>query len=171
MENGQIYDSLHFIIHDSVFKKTPLTNFQYNNQIQKDYRNGGKALIGSKWDNKTSQILYLSGGFFSFSVILDHLKGKSREWLLSFWDVSGNISLYNIRFDVVNEEIDILPENIHEKIVEILTDYNKGYIRCTKCKKRIPLSEVAGSYFAGRYCDECWNKRGMKEKEAAETYD
>lgn len=173
MENGQLYDSLLFVVHEWTLQKTPLTNFQYNNQIQKDYRNGGKALIGSKWDNKTNQVLQiLSGGsMFSFSVTIMHFKGQSRNWELSFWDVTGSVSLHNTSFPVVDEDTDVIPKEKFDTIIEILKDYSKGFIRCSKCKTRIPVSEIAGSYFAGRYCDECWNKRGMKEIEAKETYD
>jgi hypothetical protein len=166
----KLYNHLIFVIHEWDFKKTPLTNFCYNTDTQKHYRDGGKALLGCKPDNQTTQSLKIGGSFFSFHVNCMEYKGKPKSWELTFWDISGNISLYNITFPVVDETKDIIPNDAFERIIEILKDYSKSFIRCTKCSKRIPVSEIAGSYFAGRYCDHCWNEGGMKEKEAKETY-
>lgn len=147
--------------------------FQYNNPIQKEFRNGGKELIKSRWDNKTSQVLQIvsGGSMFAFSVTLNNHKGKSKYWELTFWDVSGNISVFATTTPVIDEETDIIPKEKLETIVKNLLDYSNGYIRCTRCKKQIKQSEIAGQYFAGKYCDDCWNNGGVKEQEARETYD
>ena len=46
----------------------------------------------------------------------------------------------------------------------------EGKINCSDCGKLINEKEIAGRYFAGLYCKDCW-ERTWKEIEAKETYD
>lgn len=55
-------------------------------------------------------------------------------------------------------------------IYETIEKYIEGIIHCSDCGREIKKNEIAGRYFAGIYCKECWN-REWKEREAKETYD
>jgi hypothetical protein len=54
------------------------------------------------------------------------------------------------------------------EIVKTAERYGKGEYRCSKCQEWFAFP-YAGSYFAGRYCTECW-EGGIKQQEARETY-
>lgn len=55
-------------------------------------------------------------------------------------------------------------------IDEITKLYCDGTIRCSNCGKPIRMEEIAGRFFAGVYCSECW-EGGIKQQAARETYD
>ena len=55
-------------------------------------------------------------------------------------------------------------------IEKVTDDYLKGVVKCSDCKKTILESEIAGRYFAGIYCEDCWNSK-WKKIEEKETYD
>lgn len=82
------------------------------------------------------------------------------------WDDSGCTSLGHYSIDYK----DIPSEDFIAWVDKVTKDYIDGYVHCSDCEKLIKYNEVAGQYFAGRYCSDCWNNRGWKEKEANETY-
>ena len=49
-------------------------------------------------------------------------------------------------------------------------DYSHEIIRCSDCEVAMSKDEIAGRYFAGVYCSDCWERK-WKAIEAAETYD
>lgn len=55
-------------------------------------------------------------------------------------------------------------------ITRITEEYIAGIIHCSDCGREIKKNEIAGRYFAGIYCKECWD-REWAEREARETYD
>ena len=55
-------------------------------------------------------------------------------------------------------------------IEEVTSDYCKGTIRCSDCGSKLVTSEIAGRYFSGVYCKECWENK-WKKIESQETYD
>lgn len=68
---------------------------------------------------------------------------------------------------------DIKDKSIEELVDIVETDisnYLNGYIKCSDCGKLIKKAEVAGTYFAGSYCKDCWEGK-WKAIEAKETYD
>lgn len=79
------------------------------------------------------------------------------------WANGGNISLYSKK-DVVS--IDCMPQII----TDVIIDWLNGYVHCSDCDTRIKKSDIAGGYFAGVYCQKCWNGK-WKEIEAQENYD
>lgn len=85
----------------------------------------------------------------------------------SLWDETGMRSLghYNIN----NNEIP--SDQFIDWIEQVTKNFCDGLVPCSDCKKIIPKEKIAGHYFAGIYCDDCWNHHGWKEKEANETYD
>lgn len=55
-------------------------------------------------------------------------------------------------------------------INRIAEEYIAGIVHCSDCGREIKKNEIAGRYFAGIYCKECWD-REWAEREARETYD
>lgn len=55
-------------------------------------------------------------------------------------------------------------------INETVEKYTEGIVHCSDCGREIKKNEIAGRYFAGIYCKECWD-REWAEREARETYD
>ena len=81
------------------------------------------------------------------------------------WNESGITSLYRKNIDKNSSFLDI-----YEQLKHTMDLYNNGIIYCSDCGKEMKIEEVAGRYFAGLYCRECW-EREWKEKEARETYE
>ncbi len=54
------------------------------------------------------------------------------------------------------------------EVKKILDNYINGCVNCSDCKKLIEIKDIAGQYFAGRYCKECWERkwRSVEEKES-----
>jgi hypothetical protein len=91
--------------------------------------------------------------------------------------LSPNISKFILYNDDSNHlgdfkiNIDEIPNEEFIKWIEKTTDeYIKGIIHCSDCGKEINYDEIAGRYFAGNYCKDCW-EREWKEREAKENYD
>lgn len=85
---------------------------------------------------------------------------------MQLWGQNGltSICYYNSKLST--------DENI-KKMVEYFDDYLAGFIHCSDCGKKFPAAECAHyrrSYFAGRYCQDCWDNK-WKAIEAKETYD
>lgn len=57
-----------------------------------------------------------------------------------------------------------------EWIEELTYEYCNNIIHCSDCRKVMQKKDIAGSFFAGIYCKECW-ERTWKEREARENYD
>lgn len=57
-----------------------------------------------------------------------------------------------------------------EWIENITKEYCDGDIHCSGCGKQIKQKEIAGRYFAGIYCKDCWENK-YKDIEAKETYE
>lgn len=61
-----------------------------------------------------------------------------------------------------------------ERLDEDLRRIAKGDPRCSRCEQWVP---TVGSYFAGRYCEPCWNAPGpngtasLRVQAARETYE
>lgn len=55
-------------------------------------------------------------------------------------------------------------------IENITKEYCDGDIHCSSCGQQIKQKEIAGRYFAGIYCKDCWESK-YKDIEAKETYE
>lgn len=107
-------------------------------------------------------VTYTSKGFdySNEKFCIGYLKNSCE---VCVWADDGNTSIYN------EEHISDI-DSISCVIANVITDWQTGYIRCSDCGKRIKKSEVAGQYFAGRYCHDCWSNTWCKI-EAKETYE
>lgn len=74
---------------------------------------------------------------------------------------------HTYKFDWVNNGI---TEDLVDWVAERIIDDQNGIIHCSCCDKKIKTEEIAGSYFAGRYCSDCWERK-YKKKAYEETYE
>ena len=109
-----------------------------------------------QWDNRNFRISNSYGTEFKFS-----LNGNN----INLWDMHD--------FEVFQDE---LPKNLEErktmlnKIGKLMSDYDKGFINCSECKKQIKLAECESNrFYAGIYCNDCW-EGGVRQQEARENY-
>jgi len=104
---------------------------------------------------------------FKFSVYHNTHKGiRLDAGLFSLWDdFDRHIGEFTIRSMSQPPTDDFI-----EWIEEQTKQFCEGYIPCSKCGKIISTAEIAGRYFAGVYCRDCW-EGGVKQMEARETYD
>ena len=91
------------------------------------------------------------------------LHPNSSEFSL-YNDFSEHLGCFEININ------DIPDDDFIEWIENITYEYINGIVHCSDCNKSLKEEEIAGRFFAGIYCKECWEKE-WKEREAKETYD
>ena len=129
--------------------------------LRRDLRLQGKI----KYDNDVGNYFQLQGKFFSCLIVPPY--GFQKNTMLYFWNEDGTKALGEWGF-----KGDILPQDVREEIKDILSHAVAGEMRCSDCGTWIPIpTTYKNSYFAGVYCDTCWNTKGWKEKESKETYE
>jgi predicted nucleic-acid-binding Zn-ribbon protein len=80
------------------------------------------------------------------------------------------MSLGSFQIKAVNKETDKLQRKDFDKIISVCRKYVQGTIQCSGCDKEIQIVDIAGQYFAGRYCKHCWETK-YRAIEAAENYE
>ena len=175
---NSVFDSLtrgtKLIIPLEVFKKM----HQYNVPVKKlkeyveDFQSFRNKWIGYNLGN--SCVLYQSnsGKKYTISIYPDmRYEGKARIEIgtasIHVWDESGGESILTIEQGPWNDAPTI---SLLDSLYDTIKKYESGVIHCSDCGKPINKGEIAGSYFAGRYCSECWENK-WKAIEARETYD
>lgn len=87
---------------------------------------------------------------------------------LHVWNSTGNTQIALVSF----------PDNLSEKerrglvngVVKRMEEFSVGYIHCSDCGEKIKYhDETGGRYFAGIYCQKCWDGK-WKAIEAKENY-
>ena len=118
-------------------------------------------LFGLPFDNNShAKISNSYGDEFTFALYISNDKVN-----IHIWDCAGSTSVMQVSF--VNGE---LSQQIIHQIQNTINDYTRGKINCSDCGKQIYRSEIAGRYFAGVYCKDCWDGK-WRAIEAKETYD
>lgn len=136
----------------------------------KNLEEAGKAVkvaVDHRWGNSNTRFSNIYGTEFAF-ILSKHtyMTNKETWYNLFVWDSLGRTSIFS----------GTVPENSSERrdFVKKVLDYSKkfttGQINCSDCGKPINYHEVSGNrYFAGIYCDDCWNRK-WKAIEAKENY-
>jgi len=131
-----------------------------------------KRLSGYSFDNRHLYFSNIYGGLFAINI---HFQDKTRlssriYWEITLWDERGFTSVGCITQDVIDKETDRLSNESYKQLSSLTEKYTKGIITCSNCGKEINRVEIAGRYFAGVYCTDCWETK-YKAIEAKETYD
>jgi hypothetical protein len=115
-----------------------------------------KTESGHQWDNPQFFVSNSYGDLFTFNYYKNNLR---------IWDLH----------DFIVSHIELTSDK--EKNKEILKEakenmdiYSKGKIHCSDCGKAEEYKNIVSHrYFAGIYCDTCWNTK-WKSIEAKENY-
>lgn len=167
MQN-KFYTIGHLEIPQRIIMDTPLWYLDNNNKdgISKKFKEL-KKISGYTFDNTHLHWSNIFGHMFSISI---HLNYKKTYWDVHVWNHTGNESILNFLQKVVTVETDVLSIDNYKKLCGVTENYVRGIIKCSGCGKEIKTTDVAGQYFAGRYCNNCWNNK-YKAIEAAENYE
>ena len=133
----------------------------------KEVGNAVKVAVDHKWANPNIRFSNIYGTEFSFGLYgHTHLITKQTWYDLSVWDSRGSTSIIS----------GIIPEDSSEreafvkKVLDTSEHFTAGKIHCSDCGKLVNYHEVNGNrYFAGIYCNECWERK-WKAIEAKENY-
>lgn len=129
-----------------------------------------KSLTGYGYDNTHLKWSNIFGVHFTIAVSFVIRQGNPIGWEITLWDATGQVALGSIYQKIVDQEKDVLSDENYREMYRITENYVKGIIACSDCKTEIKKTEVAGNYFAGNYCKDCWERK-WKAIEAKETYD
>lgn len=159
---------VHLVFNQHEILEKPLFWFEGNNNADdsaKALENKLKKIINYKWANRHMLWGNIFGDEFSFQIYL-----FNDRWEISIWDYKGNTTIGHITQKVIDKEKDILSDENHSLLKKMTENYSRNIIQCTECKKEINRNtEVGGRYFAGVYCQKCWDDK-YKAIEARETY-
>lgn len=96
-------------------------------------------------------------------------RGDEHKAEMSLWANKGMVSLGQDLIIEATEDKSVV-QIATDLAVNRFNDWLNGFVRCCDCGKLITREDVAGSYFAGVYCTDCWEGK-WKAIEANETYD
>lgn len=108
-----------------------------------------------------------SGTEFAFHLRKHKHFGTGDTWHeISIWDSRGNTSIISF---VISTSLDERKEQL-VKLMRLCSEFAAGQVHCHDCGKLAKYEDIKRNrYFAGIYCDECWERK-WKEIEAKETY-
>ena len=86
---------------------------------------------------------------------------------LNMWNRTGGTSLLSKTF--VAGMLEPIPADVRKAMSKAAKEYARGIVHCSACRKEMQQKDIAGRYFAGVYCADCW-ERTYKAIEAKETY-
>lgn len=141
----------------------------YSNKNLKYYENIFKEVVNFGLANSHCYFSNCNGMLFSF-----HLTMSS----LTVWDSTDNRCLFKESWQEVKDTGNYaskhydatIPKDVFDRMENICNLYVKGQIPCSKCDKALYHNEIAGTFYAGSYCSDCW-ENGVKQAEANENYD
>lgn len=90
----------------------------------------------------------------------------SKQANFQIWNDTGNVHIA----ELPRPDNDIPDDLWIAQLKSRLDEFLEGYMRCSDCGKKIAQNQIAGRYYAGSYCSDCWN-RAWKEIAARDTYD
>jgi hypothetical protein len=152
------------------FRKMQICNLASNGKFLKERRIAMKVITGYAFDNDHNYIDYpIVGALFSFYMGFPEFepKTKHKTCVINIWSLCGD-HLFGEKITVKSIN-DTISADCLKRIDKCLNDYMRGFINCSDCKKQIKKSDIAGRYFAGVYCKDCWEGK-WEATEAKETY-
>jgi hypothetical protein len=140
-------------------RKVSFNDFQ---KIIDSYVNWRMKTLGTTYVNENVYLMR-ENQRFAFMCVSTARDFKHKAFVL--WDDNNK---YLGEFEI--EPNDYPSDEFISWIEDTTSNYLKGLISCSDCGKMIKQSDIAGRYFAGIYCKDCWNKTWAKIAER-ETYD
>lgn len=174
------------ILDRSDIMRLPISWYDFNGPEQRALVKSIKELTGNRWDSnrlyleyqrRTFPILVSSPHFTrqspyaasmrSKGVIYDKEGRATNVFEIHLWDSTGLCALGG--WTVIQAPDEIIGKEMQKAIREACELFVQGKLHCSDCREVILKSEIAGSYFAGKYCEKCWEGK-WRAIEAKETY-
>lgn len=124
------------------------------------FNKSATGLYGLMFDNRAKIKLSDMYGYLFSLMVSEH----NDNYDFTLWDVTGTNHLVTI-----NTKYNSLTDEEIEKIEKAMENHRNGIVNCSDCKREMKVSDIAGQYFASRFCKECWDGKWM-EVEARENY-
>lgn len=117
-----------------------------------------QKVTGYMWSNSNFLVTDIFGESFTFLLY---------SGVLHLWNSIGSTKIIDMNFNKPIEERH-KEFNIMNHAME---NYSRGIVCCSDCGKEVFKDSVKNNkFYAGIYCDECWN-REWKVRESKENYD
>lgn len=126
-----------------------------------------KTLVNNPYDEQNKLWISPSNNVFSLHV---RLPKNSKQWHITMFTPNGLTHVKMLYQRKLHYLTDILTPRIYNKMVQEAEMYDKGFIRCSQCREYIRRRSIAGGFYAGVYCESCW-EGSVKERAACENYD
>ncbi len=124
-----------------------------------------KSVSKYQFDNDFCRFSNIFGTEFKFHINERYYQEiPSGDFNLNIWDYTGRIIVFCRTIPKENRDFFI------KSLLEICEKWSNGEMQCCGCRKWISYSEnESHHYFAGIYCDECWENK-YRAIEAKENY-
>lgn len=155
----------YIVVNYTTFEKGMMGDLDEFISELKEASDAVKNAVGYKWGNGNIRFSNIYGTEFSF-MLSKHKNINTKEaWHdISVYGTYGSTAIIS----------GVIPENSNErqsfikKVMAYSEEYTKGIIHCSDCGKAVNYLNVQKNrYFAGIYCDDCWNRKwkAVEEKE------
>lgn len=147
------------VYNKNIFREMVITETTWGqlDEMLEDFKNLRNKYIGYNLGN-SSNYLVRENKRFIFS---------NHGGLFSLWDdFDQSLGHFSLGKNYKNE---VPSEEFIKWIEKVTKEYCEGVVHCSDCGREIKKSEIAGRYFAGIYCKDCWKSK-WRETEAKETY-
>lgn len=154
-----LYDKINIVVEfNSLYRLCGEATWSDFESMLNYFYEARNKILGCNFGNPMVKIKY-QDKLFSFSV-----SSLLKKYYVYVWDEKGTASICSlpVHAEILKSELD--------EINSYLEEFCQDKIRCSCCRKLMDKKDVAGRYFAGVYCKECWESE-YKAREAAETYD
>lgn len=120
-----------------------------------------KDAAGYGWDNIEIKISNSFGECFA-----THIYQSPQGYItVTIWDERGHIALGT--YEMTENGF---ADGEDRRMAKVMNNWTRGFMPCCGCGKEINYQEKKSQhYFAGVYCDECWESK-YRELEANESY-
>lgn len=156
---GHIWQEFWIGIPLNVFREMRNTDTTWGQleDMLEDFENLRNKYIGCNLGNSENYLVHKNNKF-PFGVY--------GNWFNVWDDDSKNLGDFKLDDDYKNQ---IPTEDFCNWVETILKNRCDGIVHCSDCKKEMKVEYIAGRYFAGIYCKDCWEGK-WKAIEAKEDY-
>ena len=158
------------IINYQTLGKTSIWQLTESAKSLSYYENIFKEIVNFSWGNSSQYFSNCNGMLFSFRL---------SQTNIIVWDTKSK-QVFEANFpdefkpktfpeDCPNYDA-IMPKAVFDAMIEAVDLYAAGKIKCSKCATLLFFNEVAGTFYAGSYCGDCW-EGGVRQQELREKYD
>lgn len=132
------------------------------NEFESKFRDKNLGFIESYLIGKRNQLESIMEGSFNQVRFIINIRGyravfKVREGKIMVWTSGGSILVYE-------RETFKLKVRYIRQIEKIVKNLINDIYPCSRCGDLITKDDIAGVYYGGVYCEDCWEKKGKSGK-------